>query len=174
MPQTLRTLSSEFLAGRHELMAFVYGLVRDPQAAEDVFQEVWIRLAEAAEQEVEIRETAKWCRGVARNLILHHWRAKRSAKVVVDSRIIDLAERAFEEREATVTDPPRKRALVDCVKGLPEKSRAVIELKYDRGLAGGEVARRLGSTYNAVMRTLSRVRKVLAKCVEKKLALVGE
>ena len=125
MPQTLRILSSEFLAGRHELMAFVYGLVRDPQAAEDIFQEVWIRLAEAAEQE-------------------------------------------------TVADPPRKRALVDCVKGLPEKSRAVLELKYDRGLAGSEVATALGSTYDAVMRMLSRVRKVLVRCVEKKLALVGE
>jgi len=174
MPRTVKSLSSEFLAGRHELMAFVYGLVRDPQAAEDIFQEVWIRLAEAAEQEVEIRETAKWCRGVARNLILHHWRAKRNAKVVPDSRLIDLAERAFEERESTTTDKPRKRALVDCVKDLPEKSRAALELKYDRGLAGGEVASRMGSTYDAVMRLLSRVRRVLAKCVEKKLALAGE
>ncbi len=174
MPRTVKALSSEFLAGRHELMAFVYGLVRDPQAAEDIFQEVWLRLAEAAEKEVEIRETAKWCRGVARNLILHHWRAKRSAKVVPDSRLIDLAEQAFEERESTATDAPRKRALVDCVKDLPEKSHAALELKYDRGLAGGEVASRMGSTYDAVMRLLSRVRKVLAKCVAKKLALAGE
>jgi RNA polymerase sigma-70 factor (ECF subfamily) len=174
MPRTVKSLSSEFLAGRHELMAFVYGLVRDPLAAEDIFQEVWIRLAEAAEKEVEIRETAKWCRGVARNLILHHWRAKRSAKVVPDSRLIDLAERAFEEREDAVTDVPRKRALVDCVKGLPDKSREALELKYDRGLAGAEVASRMGSTYDAAMRLLSRVRRILAKCVEKKLALTGE
>jgi RNA polymerase sigma-70 factor (ECF subfamily) len=64
--------------------------------------------------------------------------------------------------------------LVDCVKGLPEKSRQVLQLKYEEGLPGIEVAGRLGSTYDAVMRTLSRVRQALAKCVQKRLALAGE
>jgi RNA polymerase sigma-70 factor (ECF subfamily) len=167
-------LSRQFIAGRHDLMAFIFGLVRDPQVAEDMFQEVWIRLAQASDKGTEIRDLPKWSRGVARNLILHHWRRERGRKVVADSRIVELAERAFEEREAAGQDLSRKRALVDCVKGLPEKSRSLLELKYDEGLPGSEVATRLGSTYDAVMRTLSRVRQALARCVEKKLALAQE
>lgn len=174
MGATLKDLSSRFLAGRRELMAFVFGLVRNAQVAEDIFQEVWIRLAEASESGTDIREPEKWCRGVARNLILHHWREKRGAKVVADSRIIELAEKAFDEREAAGRDPSRKTVLAECVKSLPEKSRRVLKLKYDQSLPGIEVASELGSTYDAVMRTLSRIRQVLARCVEKKLALAGD
>ena len=174
MAATLKELSSQFIAGRRELTSFIFGLVRDSQVAEDIFQEVWIRLAEAAEHGQEIREPAKWCRGVARNLILHHWREKRGAKVVADSRIIELAEKAFDEREAAGGASERKSALVDCVKTLPDKSRRVLELKYEKSLPGIEVANTVGTTYDAVMRTLSRIRQALARCVEKKLALAGD
>ena len=46
----LTELAAQFMAQRHSLTACIEGLVRDPAAAEDVFQEVWICLAEAAEK----------------------------------------------------------------------------------------------------------------------------
>jgi hypothetical protein len=48
---------------RHSLTALIEGLVRDPAAAEDIFQEVWIRLVDAAEKGTEIQDLPRWCRG---------------------------------------------------------------------------------------------------------------
>jgi len=172
MGPRLKQMTAEFMTHRHELTAFIHGLVRDAQTGEDIFQEVWIRLAEAGQKDTEILDTGKWCRGVARNLILHHWREKRTSKVVADSRIIDLASKAFDEAPSAGM-PKRQRALVECVKGLPEKSREALRLRYEKGMKGGEIASAFKSNYDAVMRMLSRLRKALAKCVRSRLTLAG-
>jgi RNA polymerase sigma-70 factor (ECF subfamily) len=175
MADGLKDLTSRFLTERHLLMAFIYGLVRDAGAAEDLFQEVWLKLAEASEKGVRIDDLGKWCRGVARNLILHHWREKRSRTVVADSRIVDLAARAFDEQAASGRfGSSRRQALIDCVSSLPGNSRELIRLKYEQGLSVDAVARQVQRPYSGIMMALSRVRKALAVCVDKRLRLAGE
>ena len=49
MSEALKQVTTEFLASRPKLMSFIYGLVRDPHAAEDIYQEVWLKLANAME-----------------------------------------------------------------------------------------------------------------------------
>ena len=175
MADGLKDLTSRFLAERHLLMAFIYGLVRDAGIAEDLFQEVWLKLAEASEKGTPIDDLGKWCRGVARNLILHHWREKRSRTVVADSRIVDLAARAFDEQVASGRfGSSRRQALVECVGSLPGHSREIIHLKYEQGLTVEAVAERVQRPASGIMMALSRVRKALALCVEKRLRLAGE
>src|SRR5215203_5586794 len=94
----LKDLAAQFMGQRHSLTAFIEGLVRDPAAAEDLFQEVWIRLADAAEKGTEIEDLPCWCRGVARNLILHHWRERRGTQEFADSKIVEFVETAFAEQ----------------------------------------------------------------------------
>ena len=175
MADGLKDLTTRFLSERHLLMAFIYGLVRDAGIAEDLFQEVWLKLAETSEKGARIDDLGKWCRGVARNLILHHWREKRSRTVVADSRIVDLAARAFDEQSASGRfGPSRRQALIDCVASLPGNSRELVHLKYEQGLTVEDVAKRVSRPYAGIMMALSRVRKALAVCVERRLHLAGE
>ena len=46
--------------------AFVLGLIRQPQDAEDIVQEVWIRYSRALHSGKSIDHVPSWCRGVAR------------------------------------------------------------------------------------------------------------
>lgn len=175
MTDGLKDLTTRFLTERHLLMTFIYGLVRDAGIAEDLFQEVWVKLAEASEKGTRVDDLGKWCRGVARNLILHHWREKRSRTVVADSRIVDLAARAFDEQSASGRfGASRRQALIDCVAGLPGNSREILHLKYEQGLTVEAVAERVHRPTSGIMMALSRVRKALAVCVEKRLRLAGE
>ena len=172
MSEPFSGLSTQFLAKRHNLMAFIGGLVRDPGAAEDIFQEVWVRLAEASKSETEITDLNKWCRGTARNLILHYWRDKRTATVIADSQMLQLVEQAFEEQdERQAAWNARKNALAECVKALPEKSKELLRLVYEQGVPLARVAERLKRPYAGVLMALSRVRRALAECVEKKIRL---
>lgn len=168
-------LATEFIANRHVLMSFIAGLVRDAHEAEDIFQEVWLRLARADEQGVAIENQLKWCRGVAKNLILHYWRDTRNAKVIADSELLqflDYVERAYEEGEVTPESwTDRQQALRDCVSGLPEKSRQLLKLKYDEGCSVAQICERLGKSSAAVVKALLRLRAALAVCVEKKVRL---
>jgi len=172
MGETIKDLTRRFLSRRQPLLAFLHGLVRDADVAEEMLQEVWLRLAEAVEKGQDVRDVPSWCRGVARNLVLHHFRSLRTRGVVADSRLVELAATAFEE----AGDPgdARKQWLLDCVERLPEHSRSVIRMKYADGLRAAEIARRQDRSEDAVLKALSRIRQTLADCVEARRAEEGE
>jgi RNA polymerase sigma-70 factor (ECF subfamily) len=175
MSHSTQQITAQFLADRHRLMAFIHGLLRDPQTSEDIFQEVWMKLSSELEKGVAIQNPPAWCRTVARNLILMHWRSQKSAKVVVDSTLIeflDSVEQAFAENEmVNETGPERRRALGDCLRALPEKSRHLVALKYEQELPLRDIATRVGQSCDSVIKALLRLRQALATCVEKKLKL---
>jgi RNA polymerase sigma-70 factor (ECF subfamily) len=175
MSSRLTELSARFLTNRFHLLAFIYSQVRDASVAEDIFQEVWLKLAEASERGVEIDDTARWCRGVAKNLILHYWREQRGAKVVADSELLELADQALSEHEAGRDDwPDRRQALVECLRSLPEKSKELLRLKYNQSMSAAAIAGQLQRSAAAILMALSRVRQALAHCVEKRLRLAEE
>lgn len=172
MTDKLEQLGAQFLAQRHVLMAFISGLIRDPIVAEDILQEVWLRLSEATRNGVEIQDLGKWCRGTARNLVLRHWRDKRADRVVPDSSVLDLIERAFDEQtDAYNIWMARKNALLECLRGVPEKSRHLLVQVYEKGLPLAEVAQTTGQSYGAVLMVLSRVRKGLRDCISRRVQI---
>jgi len=167
MPDRIKALSTRFMAERHALMGFIYSMVRDLAGAEDILQEVWIRLAEAAERGEPIADAAKWWRGVAKNLILHYWREKRTAKVIADSELLDLVEQALNEQPAAADE--RRQALMECIDHLPEKSKQLLQMKYEQGLSFAFMAERLQRSIDSLKMAVCRVRQALLECAERKL-----
>jgi len=165
---------TEFVASRHSLFAFIYGLVRNTHDAEDIFQDVWMRLSDALTREVEIQDQAAWCRGTARNLILHYWRDRQNDKVIVDQELLELVERAFAEQEPNRDYwLARQQALNECMDTLPERSKHLLRLKYEQGFSAEKVAEELLQSAASVLMALSRVRRALRECAEKKLKEQG-
>lgn len=167
MADRIKGLSAQFMAERHALLGFIYGMVRDLAAAEDILQEVWLRLANAAERDESIENPGRWCRGVAKNLILHHWRERQAAKVVADSELLDLVEQAMNETEDPWTE--RRQALMECIDLLPQRSKQLLHLKYDRGLTFAAMADLLRRTKESLKMALCRMREALLECAERKL-----
>jgi DNA-directed RNA polymerase specialized sigma24 family protein len=163
MRDRLEDLGAQFLTQRHLLMAYIYGLIRDSNTAEDILQEIWLRLTKACREGVEIQDLAKWCRGTARNLVLHHWRGERSKSVIPDSTVLDLVDRAFDEREGSQgVWAARKKAL---------SARILLTQVYESGHSLSHVAKQSGRTYAAVLLALSRSRKTLRDCIARKVQL---
>src|SRR5437773_4911043 len=135
MDERTMQVTTEFLANRQQLLSFIYGLVRQPQIAEDIFQETWLKLANSMQQGTVIERPAPWCRKVAKNLVLEHWRRQANSKVVVDSALVefvDYVELAFNENPEDKTSE-RQQALNSCVEALPAKSKQLLALKYEEG-----------------------------------------
>jgi RNA polymerase sigma-70 factor, ECF subfamily len=173
MASDLKERSRDFLAGHTVLLAYIRGIVLDPVLAEDLFQEVYVAMADAVERGVEIEDMARWCRGVARNLALRHWRSRRGSEVVVDPALLPLIDQAFDEvPDAAALDPEqdrRKAALGACSGELPPTSQRLLALKYREGRDIPAIAEILGRTQGAVLTALSRVRRALHQCIESRL-----
>ena len=174
--EIIQRAAAEFIHDRHRLGAFVGGMLRDAHAAEDVIQEVWVRLAAEVAKGTVIENQPAWCRGVARNLILKHWRTQRTAKVVADSEVMEAflaqVETAFSDSDHDEEDEwqRRQQALDDCVVALPEKSRLMLSLRYEGRKSVEEVASTTGQSFDAVTKSLYRLRQMLTDCVERKLS----
>jgi RNA polymerase sigma-70 factor (ECF subfamily) len=167
MARELKKLTAEFLTNRENLMAYISAFVRQPDVAEDIFQEVWLKLAEADENGTVVHNSAAWCRGTAKNLIHMKWREKR---VITDERILDTVERAFVENADNQAAAARLDALSTCLSALPEKARSLLQLRFDEGLRVTQIDEKLHKPYDSVRMMLSRFQQSLEECVRRRLA----
>jgi RNA polymerase sigma factor (sigma-70 family) len=160
-----------FLQQRDMLLSYIHALVRDPHAAEDLFQEVGLRVLERDELPCPAEAFPAWCRGVARNLILHHWRSQRRQRAVPSGLLVDAVDRAYGETDGQA-DFYRSRyaALAECLKRVPAGQRRVLEMRYFERLGSQEIGRLLRRSAEAVRKELSRLRGRLLECIEVRLS----
>ena len=153
-------------------MAYIRGLLRDPEASEDIFQEVWIALNKAIGEGKPIPNCPAWCRVTAKNLIHYHWQRQKYNRVVFDSELLELLDQAFgdaEDEEVKAIELTRENALKHCLESLPGHARELMRLRYESRLSMAELAKVFQKKSGAVTGMVFRVRKVLERCIEQKL-----
>ena len=123
--------------------------------AEDVYQDVFLRLAQSATEFSSQEHLKAWllrvavtrCHDVAR------LRSRRPA--------VPLDSMPFEPSDAGPLSPDEVRALWEAVGELPESMRVVIHLYYQEGYSGKEIAGLLGLEPSTVRTRLQRARAQL-------------
>jgi RNA polymerase sigma-70 factor (ECF subfamily) len=162
-----REFLAVFLPNQLEIKAFVSALIRDRQAAEDVFQDVAGTLWKKFDRYDPSRPFLSWARGVARNLVREHWRTSGEQPLLLSPEAMDAVQEAYEETEQ---EPSLlQQALQVCVAKIQGKWRELLALRYEEATALKAVAERMGMTANAIHQTLFRIRKELLGCVTKRL-----
>lgn len=154
---------------RHQSMiqAFAYAIVRDFHAAEDVFQEVAVIVAERWETVPLGDGLVPWLRETTRRKALEALRKKQRASSSLSDGVLEKLGDSF---RPSGPGPDLKDALASCLSGLEGPSRAILEARCGDGLAGEVIAQRFGRTVQSVYSILKRTRLLLAQCVERKLA----
>ena len=159
-----------FMQSQAMIKAFVLAMVRDRDLCDDIMQEVALILWKQFDRFDVSRSFGAWARGIAANTVLKTWRQNRRAPVLLsDEAVLEVLE-AYD-----ATEPERgseKKALSQCIAELPERSRQLLALRYERAMQLKDLAREIGSTFHAVNKSLSRVRQALARCIEKRLARI--
>ena len=155
------------------LTAFLRASVRDASTADDLFQETmliaWKRIGEYDRE----RPFGAWLRGIARRLVLAHWRKSAREVPLSNERVLDFLDRrvAQVDRQPGDTLEEKIAALRDCIEGLTPLYREPIELHYRQRSTTERIAARLATTRDAVQKRLQRARAQLAECLERKSVL---
>lgn len=161
-------LVREFQRDRLRLIAYIRALVGDADLTEDIFQEVSVVVLQKAEEFEAGRDLQSWCRGIARNVVLREREKSRRLRTFEGDRIVELVDAAFSEQAGADALETRHSLLRACLRMLAGPSRELLQLRYDSGLSLRDVAQRLKRTESAVQVALSRVRKWLQDCVERR------
>jgi RNA polymerase sigma-70 factor (ECF subfamily) len=161
------TIGGELVAHRHRITAVAALVIREPDLAEDVFQQVVVAALEDGSRFADRQHLLRWALTAARHRAVDYARARR--RVVLHAAVYELIE--AEAAEAPAADiEARLAALRQCVDGLPSDARRLLRLRYDDGLSCGDVAGRVGRSVGAVHQALCRLHRALRRCVEKRVA----
>ena len=161
-------LIREFQRDRLRLIAYIRSLLGDTDLTEDIFQEVSVVVLQKAEEFVEGSDLQAWCRGIARNLVLREREKSKRLRALSDLKIVELVDVAFQENAGRDLMDSRRSLLKKCMERLAAPSKDLLQLRYSAGLSLREVAHKLGRTEAAVQVGLSRLRKWLSECVERR------
>lgn len=155
------------------LQLYLRSALRHPDLEDEIFQEAlivaWRRIGDYDTE----RPFGAWLRGIAGRLMLAHRRARGRAAVSLEPELLEALEGECSEfqRQRGDTLDEKLEALQNCVEQLPPASRKAIDLRYSDGLRGQDLAQTLGSSFEAVKKTLQRTRARLLDCVERKLGM---
>lgn len=165
-------LLKQFLQHRHAILAYLNALTRDFATAEEVFQEVGLAIAQHARQETVVERFLPWALQVARRQAWAYFRANARRKRMVpwSEALTDELAVAFHENERFLAlDQVRKDYLRECLQQLKGRSRQAIEQRYGLGRSIAAIASALHWKPASVKVVLSRARKWLHKCIQRKL-----
>jgi len=162
--------SQDLLQGhRPKLLAYLLHLVRDPHDAEDLLQELSVLVLQKPDMLTRAGDVFAYLRGTARHLAA----GRLGAKMRSGETLRRWTEWAWEnDPDDGSTDDDRVRqieALRKCREKLPDNSRRLVSLRYDRGLEVRAVAQEIGASLGAIKVALLRVRLALARCVQSRL-----
>jgi len=167
----------QYLQLRSEFMGYLYAITRDFELAEEVYQNAAVVVIQQAEKPESIRNFRAWAKEVVRRQALHAIRARDVAAKharAISPELLDVVSSAFLEDDSDVpTAREEARALRCCLDELPTDKRELIAMRYEGGAAFDEISEQTGSTPAAVQRALSRLRKLLHGCVQRRLQAEG-
>ena len=167
--------SFELLLQRYRtpLVNFLFRMVRNREQAEDLAQEVFLRVYRAREDYVPSAKFTTWLFRIATNLALNSMRDTRyqklevsiDAPVMVDSedgdeRPLDVAERHPNIEQHLVEDV-RVKMIRHAINKLPEKQRAAVLLHKYQELDYTEIAKILSCSESALKSLLFRAYEAL-------------
>ena len=159
-------VARELLRNRESLFAFILALVRDFNEAEELFQEISLRILERAGDFEPGTSFGAWAREFARRT-LRETRRLRGRLLLTDKALEGVAA-GFASIDDSVL--LRKQALDHCLGRLDGAARQLVDLRYGQGLSMETVGGRMSRSSGAVQVALSRLRSRLADCVRSRLA----
>jgi RNA polymerase sigma-70 factor (ECF subfamily) len=171
---------------RTPLVNFLYRMVRNREQAEDLAQEVFIRVYRARADYVPSAKFTTWLFRIATNLALNSVRDTRhqrmevslDAPVTVDSeegdeRPLDVAEKNPNIEEHLVQEAQRDM-IRHAIDKLPEKQRAAVLLHKYQDLDYGEISKILSCSESALKSLLFRAYETLRVELAPLVALRGK
>lgn len=137
-----------------ELLRFIRSRVSDPVEAEDILQDVFLRIHSGLDHLRDTSRLQSWMYQIVRNAIIDHYRRRRPQT--------DLSEDLPHEDELEF-EPDIAESLAPSIRemvgSLPEPYRQAILLADFEGLTQKELADRLGISLSGAKSRVQRARK---------------
>jgi RNA polymerase sigma-70 factor, ECF subfamily len=150
------------------LISFIARFTGDRDAAEDIAQEVFLRVFKAAKDYKPQAKFKTWLFTIATNLCLNEVRNNENIPKFVD--VSDLHEQEYPISASAAFSPQKaaenaelRVAVRNAIRNLPENQRIAILLRQYNEFSYGEISKIMGISTSAVESLIQRARQSLKK-----------
>ena len=165
----------EVLINRHKVRIYtsIYVLVKDKYLAEDIFQDLFIKVIEIfrAGKYKEENRFVQWAMRIAHNLCVDHFRKIKGKPVIKTSEgadIFDMLDFAETNAEDKIIQMQSGENIMKLVCLLPEDQREIIILRHFADLKFKEISKLLNCSVNTALGRMRYALLNLRKLVEEK------
>ena len=143
-----------------ELARYCYGICHDPEEAQDMVQETFLRALQSGDSFLDLgpQQQRAWLYRAARNLMVDRFRRE-----ALEARTLPSLEQP-EDREETGYDRVELQGLLAF---LPPEDRALFTLRYQEGYNASELSELFSQPASTIRSRLLRIRRQLQKELEK-------
>jgi RNA polymerase sigma-70 factor, ECF subfamily len=146
------------------LQQFIRRRVSDEATAEDVLQDVFLKIHQRVETLRDVKKLESWIYQITRNTIIDTYRSSRPTTTLEAAEVLDLPEELPDD-DVVSELLPCVRAMV---RSLPELDRQALVLTEYQGLTQKELAERLGLSFSGaksrVQRAQEKLKQQLLEC----------
>ena len=142
---------------KNKLFRFALRLVQDASEAEDVVQEVLIKVWNKRAELVEVKNIEAWCMRSTKNLAIDKLRSKHKRTENLETTYNLSTTNATPYERTAIKDSVEK--VRRFIAELPQQQKEVIQLRDIEGFSYKEISETLNLTMAQVKTTLFRARK---------------
>jgi len=142
------------------LRNFILNRVNDPQDAEDILQDVFVKIHEHIHTLRDDERILPWLYQITRNTIIDHYRSRRPVDDLPDEdTLLEVQQEASASREIATS-------LKDFIAELPEKYRQALLLTEFENVPQKDLAQRLSLSVSGAKSRVQRGRALLRQNLE--------
>jgi RNA polymerase sigma-70 factor (ECF subfamily) len=146
------------------LLQFIHKRVPDDATAEDLLQEVFLKIHQHVETLKDVKKLESWMYQITRNAIIDSYRSTRPTTSLDVPEVLRLPEALPDDAVVSELFP----CVQAMVRSLPEPDRQALVLTEYQGLTQKELAGRLGLSFSGaksrVQRARARLKQMLLEC----------
>ena len=145
-----------------QVYSLAYRLTGEKAAAEDISQEVFLKVHKAAAQLDPLRDPGPWLLAITYNACREHWRSRghrlfnRARSLDGETKQRDALANGNRDPERAAEAGEREELVMRALMKLPERMRAIVVLHDYEGMSHEEIARVTKTGHAAVRKSYSR------------------
>ncbi|WP_020526632.1 RNA polymerase sigma factor [Flexithrix dorotheae] len=161
----LEDFKNRVLPTKNKLYRFAFRIVGDTDEAEDIVQEVFLKVWNNRSEMHLYRNMEAWCMRLTKNLSLDKVKSK-SFKTSREKQEVDLPLNGYSPHQQTEWNDVLQKIDV-FINELPEKQKHIIQLRDVEGYSYKEIADILELDLNQIKVNLFRARKTIKDKLQK-------
>ena len=157
-----------FVAHIDVIRGFIWGLLPDRAAVDDVVQETFVAVSKLHSRFEIGTSFPKWACSIARFKVMEYRQGTRRMCILSEATVDALAV-----TPEALSEDPRREHLDACLEKLPSRTVAALRKRYEHEHKPPQIAELLGWSLETVYATLSRARALLRDCIRQRMQREG-